>query len=335
MRFLFIPLLAAWAKIHKSIRIGEDQGYEGFVIGISNTVKRDMSFIAGMRDKLMRVSKELWDSSGGRTFFSEVTIVLPEIWEEPTAEETDQFDLNYRGPVSGLSFERMAMQVHHATDELNPHRMYAIKVTPCGHFGKHIRATDNYIKMSDDEDVVERHGTFEKVFVREFAKLRWGVFDETVNKDKDEYIFDQTVNEIVPAKCSRGLIGTHVYKSNFDAEEYKAGDICEEPSHKYHGKCHFIPSSDQTNDMKTKAPWIGSFMYSTAVKDINTFCRESDNDALGHEWRPNTIHNKECSKRSVWEVITQSPDFQKFTDMVDLGELKVIWRIYLKLKICN
>ncbi|CAG5096960.1 Oidioi.mRNA.OKI2018_I69.XSR.g14865.t1.cds [Oikopleura dioica] len=323
MILLFILVFVSWAKIHKTIRIGDDQGYEGFVIGISNTVKRDLSFVAGMSDKFTRVSKELWDSSNGRTFISEITIVLPENWEEPTEEEIAQHSLNYRGPVSGLSFDRMAMQVHHATDDFNPHRMYAIKVTPCGHFGKHIRATDNYIKKSDDADVVERHGRFEKVFVREFAKLRWGVFDETVNKDKDEYIFDSEKNEIIPAKCSRGLIGTHVYKANFDAENTKAGDICEEASHKYHGKCHFIPNSDQTPAEGTKAPWIGSFMYSTAVKDINTFCRDSTNDALGHEWRPNTIHNKECDKKSVWEVITNSPDFQQFTDSVDLGELKI------------
>ena len=37
-----------------------------------------------------------------------------------------------------------------------------------------MRATDNYLRKHDDPEVIEKRGIFDKVFVREFAKLRQG-----------------------------------------------------------------------------------------------------------------------------------------------------------------
>ena len=85
-----------------------------------------------------------------------------------------------------------------------------------------MRATDNYLRKHDDPEVIEKRGIFDKVFVREFAKLRqgfeilgtlkyyiysqshikifqiskpdlrWGVFDETPlktsGKDSEFYV---------------------------------------------------------------------------------------------------------------------------------------------------
>ena len=67
-----------------------------------------------------------------------------------------------------------------------------MKVTPCGYVGRYMRATDNYLRKHDDPEVIEKRGIFDKVFVREFAKLRWGVFDETPlktsGKDSEFYV---------------------------------------------------------------------------------------------------------------------------------------------------
>ena len=70
--------------------------------------------------------------------------------------------------------------------------MYTVKITPCGYRGRYMRATDNYLRKLDDPMVIKKRGTFDKVFVREFAKLRWGVFDETPlktqGKDAEYYV---------------------------------------------------------------------------------------------------------------------------------------------------
>lgn len=49
-----------------------------------------------------------------------------------------------------------------------------------------------FSRLHDSPAVIEKRGTFEKVFVREFAKLRWGVFDEVPlkqsGKDSEFYV---------------------------------------------------------------------------------------------------------------------------------------------------
>ena len=55
--------------------------------------------------------------------------------------------------------------------EKDPLPMYTVKITPCGYPGRYMRATDNYLKRHNHPDVVKKRGPFDKVFVREFAKL--------------------------------------------------------------------------------------------------------------------------------------------------------------------
>ena len=60
--------------------------------------------------------------------------------------------------------------------EKDPLPMYTVKITPCGFPGRYMRATDNYLKNHNHPEVVKKRGPFDKVFVREFAKLRRVLF---------------------------------------------------------------------------------------------------------------------------------------------------------------
>ena len=89
--------------------------------------------------------------------------------------------------------------------------MYTVKITPCGFRGRYMRVTDNYIRRHQDPDVLQKRGRFDRVFAREFAKLRWGVFDETPLKTsgKDaEFYVDPSLpptESLTPIKCAYGL----------------------------------------------------------------------------------------------------------------------------------
>ena len=81
-----------------------------------------------------------------------------------------------------------------------------------------MRATDNYLRKHDDPEVIEKRGIFDKVFVREFAKLRWGVFDETPlktsGKDSEFYVDPDMPAEksLTPIKESIKIFKYILYK---------------------------------------------------------------------------------------------------------------------------
>ena len=81
-----------------------------------------------------------------------------------------------------------------------------------------MRATDNYLRKHDDPEVIEKRGIFDKVFVREFAKLRWGVFDETPLKTsgKDSEFY---VDPDMPAEKSLTPIKESIKKIEYNLYE--------------------------------------------------------------------------------------------------------------------
>ena len=106
------------------------------------------------------------------------------------------------------------------------------------------------------------------MFVREFAKLRWGVFDETPLKSsgKDsEYYVDPDMppsKSLTPIKCSVGVKGKSKYLTDYSG--FKAGDECTSTQHKYHGKCRFYPDEDQGDTV-----WLASLMFRTRFQKIS------------------------------------------------------------------
>lgn len=173
-----------------------------------------------------------------------------------------------------------------------------------------MRVTDNYIRRHADPDVLKKRGRFDRVFAREFAKLRWGVFDETPlktsGKDAEFYVDPsiQPVSEqLTPIKCAYGLEGDIKYIDDY--EGFRAGELCTNKQHQFHGKCRFYPKD--SNDVMGQR-WLGSLMYRTSVPSINTYCRDIESPKLKHLRHAPTIHNLKCSKRSVWDVATSSED---------------------------
>lgn len=199
--------------------------------------------------------------------------------------------------------------------------MYTVKITPCGFPGRYMRATDNYLKRHNHPDVVKKRGPFDKVFVREFAKLRWGVFDETPlktsGKDAEFYVDPDMppAESLTPIKCSQGVKGDVRYIVDYAG--FKIGDKCVSPQHKYHGKCRFYPKSHEDD-----GNWLGSLMYRTSVPSINTFCRDAESPSLRHLRHAPTIHNLKCGKRSIWDVAKNSDDLKNRTNSVELKEIE-------------
>uniref|UniRef100_A0A674IQ24 Calcium-activated chloride channel regulator 1-like n=1 Tax=Terrapene triunguis TaxID=2587831 RepID=A0A674IQ24_9SAUR len=140
-----------------------------------------------------------------------------------------------------------------------------------------------------------------KVFVHEWAHLRWGVFDEynndapfyvSVNSGKASveatryqcfYILSSVDDILNIQSCTGNSCTTRECKSDEQTKLYEAG-------------CKFVPEKTQN------AP--ASIMYMQSLPSVVEFCDQST-----HNEKATNLQNKMCSYHSTWEVIMNSMDF--------------------------
>lgn len=85
------------AKIPKRLEIGEDGGYTGLVVGISNTVGQDYTLIKLIQERLQDASRALYDATEGLAFLKKIHIIVPRNWVMPTEDDIRRYGLNYKG----------------------------------------------------------------------------------------------------------------------------------------------------------------------------------------------------------------------------------------------
>uniref|UniRef100_A0A674ISP5 Calcium-activated chloride channel regulator 1-like n=1 Tax=Terrapene triunguis TaxID=2587831 RepID=A0A674ISP5_9SAUR len=135
-----------------------------------------------------------------------------------------------------------------------------------------------------------------KVFVHEWAHLRWGVFDE-YNNDAPFYL--SLFLSYLPFRCSASVTGKYIVQSctgnSCTTRECKS----DEQTKLYEAGCKFVPEKTQN------AP--ASIMYMQSLPSVSTvveFCDQST-----HNEKATNLQNKMCSYHSTWEVIMNSMDF--------------------------
>ncbi|GAB1288204.1 Chloride channel accessory 3B [Apodemus speciosus] len=160
---------------------------------------------------------------------------------------------------------------------------------------------DPYLKYGDDPYTLQygQCGDRGRVFVHEWAHLWWGVFDE-YNMDRPFYMSGK--NAVEATRCSTSITGTNVVR------ECQGGSCvtrrCRRDSKTglYEPKCTFIPNKYQTAG--------DSIMFMQSLDSVVEFCTEKTHNSEA----PN-LQNKMCNRRSTWDVIKESADFQNAPPM--------------------
>ncbi|XP_032152258.1 calcium-activated chloride channel regulator 2 isoform X2 [Sapajus apella] len=163
---------------------------------------------------------------------------------------------------------------------------YTLQHRGCGKEGKYIRFTPNFLL---NDNLTAGYGSRGRVFVHEWAHLRWGVFDE-YNNDKPFYINGQ--NQIKVTRCSSDITGIFVCEKGPCPQEnciisklFKEG-------------CTFIYNSTQNA--------TASIMFMQSLSSVVEFCNAST-----HNQEAPNLQNQMCSLRSAWDVIIDSTDFHQ------------------------
>ncbi|XP_035951873.2 calcium-activated chloride channel regulator 2 isoform X2 [Halichoerus grypus] len=268
---LLVALIPEFLFLGTGVQL-QDNGYDGLLVAINPQVSEDQNLIANIKEMITEASFYLFNATKRRVFFRNIKILIPATWKA-----------NNYSKVKQELYEKANVIV---TDWYGVHGddPYTLQYRGCGKEGKYIHFTSNFLV---NDDLTAGYGPRGRVFVHEWAHLRWGVFDE-YNDEKPFYINGQ--NQIKVTRCSSDITGIFVCEKGPCPQEnciisklFKEG-------------CMFIYNSTQNA--------TASIMFMQSLSSVVEFC-----NARTHNQEAPNLQNQMCSLRSAWDVIADSADF--------------------------
>ncbi|XP_069824089.1 calcium-activated chloride channel regulator 4A-like [Dendropsophus ebraccatus] len=254
-------------------------GYEDIVIAINPNVREDLQIIENTKKMVKEATGFLFDATGKRLYIRSVKILIPKSWSahgytRPRTETYDKADIIIADPT-----------LMHADDP------YTQQYGGCGDPGQYIHLTPNF--MTDDM-LISSYGPRGKVFIHEWAHLRWGVFDE-YSRENPFYIAGNL--RVEATRCSGDILGEYRIQK-CQGTSCKVTSCNFDPiTGLYEKGCVFVPDYRQ---IVTE-----SLMYMQALPAVTMFC-----DASNHNPDAPNMQNRMCDARSTWDVIINSTDIK-------------------------
>ncbi|XP_055587867.1 calcium-activated chloride channel regulator 2-like [Uranotaenia lowii] len=260
---LFTLLLpaAVFCSTGNSAVFVEKSAYKNVVIEIRDNVPVEncQTILHNVEIMVTSASQYLFSALDGRIYFGEITVILPPHWPNSC--------IPYNQTRTSASGERsdVTIKAHTKTESSIWTKQYA----GCGQPGDQI-----FI----DADILGRD-TIGREFIREWAKYRYGVFDE-IGFAKDPIYPRCYIN---------------------DDHELKLSGCSDAPVHD-RGLCA-NPSSYNISDVIDRNA-RSSIMFAAESPSVTMFCDEGT-----HNRYAPTKHNQLCDRRSTLDVILKHNDF--------------------------
>lgn len=253
-----------------------NNGYEDIIIAINPKIPENKKLMENIKKMVTDASTYMLQATQNRVYIRSAKILIPNTWpsnstySRPKTESYDKADLIVADPfISG-------------------DHPYTLQYGGCGQPGKYIHLTPNFLL---NDKLLRIYGPRGRVFVHEWAHLRWGVFDE-YNDDIPFYISKQ--GKVEATRCPLTLGGVYKVPDGrgrfLDCETDAQTGLYEED-------CAFMPSADQ--DVHE------SVMYGQALPPVHSFCTEQS-----HNKEAPNRQNRLCNQKSTWEVIMDSQDMK-------------------------
>ena len=272
-----------------SVSISEN-GYSGVVVAVSPEEAEDPALVEAIKELFTSASAELYGATRQRAFFKEVTILVPQSWSlesaEPSVDETfedAEFRVGPANPVYG-------------------HNPYTVQNRDCGDPGDFTHLTSWFV-LNHNSNASTEFGRTDKVIVHEWAKLRWGVFEEFGYPGDERFpmFYFQTTwgpngqeDVLKPNFCT----STEVEGERRDV--LTGGECSNDPdSGLPDSHCYFLPRAENTV--------ASSYMALPFLDSVTDFCDQTETN-LHHAEIP-TKHNLYCDGKSTWDVIKNNSDF--------------------------
>ncbi|CAG5081704.1 Oidioi.mRNA.OKI2018_I69.PAR.g9943.t2.cds [Oikopleura dioica] len=300
--------------------------------------KRTFKFIEKVKDFIKLLSKSIYEASRGHFYIESCNIIMPKSWDAPPANETEA--LNFGGTISYIDFDAIPIRIYpdmgesgfseykagpvsrdlisvnvwnknrrsmqnKLTGEKLVRRPYAVKATPCGYQGSYLRMSQAFIEDPQSLNFTA-YGNPEKILAGEWAKFRWGVFDETPPPNKGHEFYLASNSRIEASRCSLKVEGDLILKEDTEDGRIKGDECMRMEAFQSRNLCEFVPKKQQ------KQSGLGSLLFSRHLDDVTEYCDNDPEKKLTfHNRDAKTRHNEVCDTKSIWEVIRAHDDFIK------------------------
>ncbi|XP_036112336.1 calcium-activated chloride channel regulator 4 isoform X1 [Molossus molossus] len=282
--FVFLFVLHLLQGSNTSLVRLENNGYEGIIIAIDPGVPENEALIEQIKDMVTSASTYLFEATEKRFFFKSISILIPETWKENPQYKRPKHESYKHADVL------VTLPALPGGDE-----PYTTQFSGCGVKGEHIHFTTDFVLGKKQN----QYGPTGRLFVHEWAHLRWGVFDEY---NDNEPFYSVTPRRIEATRCSESVTGMNrVYKCQGNSCALSKCKI-NSTTQLYEKNCQFFPDKEQIE--KT------SIMFMQSIDSVVEFCNEKN-----HNRDAPNLQNKMCQSRSTWEVISISEDFKNTTRM--------------------
>ncbi|KAG7487744.1 hypothetical protein MATL_G00026730 [Megalops atlanticus] len=270
--FLIIYLLGSASGIKL-----DGNGYTNILFAINPAVPEDTQLIERIKDMVIESSQYLFKASFKRFYFKEVKILVPSNWSKGqySRGRTETYD--------------KANIIITEPNPLHGNDPYTQQFDECGAPGEYIHLTPNFLL---NDSLIEVYGPRGRVFVHEWAHLRWGVYDE-YNEEKPFYL---SGNIIEATRCPKTIVGSMIAVS----KPHKSCPLDQNTGLPM-ADCAFYPAMHQNIQ--------ASIMYLPSL-DFTGFC-----DKTSHSVEAPNEQNRICNYRSVQEVIDLSGDSKSSVPM--------------------
>uniref|UniRef100_A0A669R1T6 Chloride channel accessory 1 n=1 Tax=Phasianus colchicus TaxID=9054 RepID=A0A669R1T6_PHACC len=263
-----------------------ESGYEDLVVAINPSVPEDANIILNTMVRTY-ASNYLFEATKHRFFFKSVKIILPKTWKKNS------------------TYSRLKTESYNKADIIiaDPYLKYGddpytLQYGGCAMKGRYIHFTPNFLL---DSSLLKVYGDRGRVFVHEWAHLRWGVFDE-YNYNAPFYVSENA--RVEATRCSAGVTGKPILQNCIGNQ--CATRECQYDGQLYEAGCVFVPDLNQNSK--------NSIMYMQYLPSVVEFC-----DKNTHNYEAPNMQNKMCNYKSTWEVIMESDDFRNSSVVTGLA----------------
>ncbi|XP_043193528.1 calcium-activated chloride channel regulator 4A-like [Amphibalanus amphitrite] len=275
---LLVPLLAAVLSVSAAADVRlVDNVYKGLVIGIDDRLEahRCREIIDGVQALMTEASAQLYAATNQRAAFGDVTLVLPDSWPDSCAEG----DRPRVTPTESFLTSDLRVSLAHPAHGSEP---WTHQTGQCGQPGAFVQMDAAFV-TSEDETVTDRAVRV----VQQWARYRWGVFEETGFAGDPLYpsYHRQTGDLWQPTVCSTGSVRGTVTPPGCDRGS---------------NTCTFVAAEEAANVTGST-----SLLSLLPPGQPGHLCNSSTHDRAAP-----TRHNLLCGERSVWEVMEQHEDFR-------------------------
>ncbi|XP_067667836.1 calcium-activated chloride channel regulator 1-like [Haliotis asinina] len=265
-----------------------NNGYEDLVVAIHKDVPENTDILTNIKTIISGASSYLYRVTRKRAYFRDVVIQIPETWTQNDTWRRSQ-----------KTFQQADVRID------NPHPLhgetpYTFQPGQCREPGLYVHFTPSYI-LDHDVNRISNWGDPSRVFVHEFAHLRYGIFDEYgYAPEYPTWYLDGDV--IRPTGCTTEIDGRFM-------QSYKPCD----PRLNTKG-CVFVATSHGNSS--------ASLMYMPHLESVHDFCETNAADPkLRHNSLANNEQNRRCNREGTWDIIKGHADFRTVNVPVDLYDV--------------